>query len=88
MFVVHSFHIITQRFWFLLKRPDKFSNRNIGFAPALKLLTDIYSIWLFSYNLILIVEAALNFLTLIKLELEEKVLYRLLQMLLFDLQQH
>ena len=47
------------------------------------LLTDISSSWLFVQNLILIVSVVFNCLELIKLLLERKILYQILQIELF-----
>ena len=60
----------------------------MGFVPVLILLIDIYSSELFLKNLILIDLIGLHFLGFIKLQLEHKVLFQLLQMLALDYLYH
>ena len=74
---------------FAVLKPVLINNLNIGLEHfVLRLLINIYSIYLYVPILVLIVTIILHYLELIKVQPEYKVLHQLLQMFLLCSQQH
>ena len=87
LFYSHYVQMVKQKVNLLFENLDQLSNLNMGFMSVLLLLIDICFSSLFFYNLISFAVMGLYCVKLIKLQLLHRVLYQLLQMLRFHLQQ-
>ena len=77
--------------YLLLEKVDQLGNLNISFSPVF-FFTFVWYLFQLTvlvklFKKILVVQAVLHYPELIKLKSEHKVLYQLMQMLLFDWQQ-
>ena len=87
-FIMHRFQITKQNVYLLPENLNHLSNLNISFVSLMLVYIDITLIQLIVLvKLFLIATTVLHYLELIKPQLEHKVLYRLLQILVLHSQQ-